>query len=765
MKILPHLLLLLALFSSQTFAINDDDLLPPEEAFRMSAEMTDAETLRITWTAAEGYYFYKSKFQVDSKTDGLSIGDGSYPAGKVKNDEFFGEMEIYRNSISAEFPLSRAADLNTLALETRSQGCADLGVCYPPQTHTASLELPLLAAATSSADSSLQALAQLGNDLGLGNSDEPLPPEQAFRLSLETEGGELVARWQIAPGYYLYKDKALLALRSYEGVVPEGVKMGAPVFESKSKTKDDEFFGRIEVFYDELVIRVPLEKSGDAAQTVPVEVAYQGCAEMGICYPPIKEYLNANLPKGPLTLAAASSAGDKPQVKAAAQSSSSAPVVRSEQDQLADSLANDNKFITILTFFLLGLALAFTPCVFPMIPILSSIIVGQGESITTRKAFVLSLVYVLAMAITYTFAGVLAGLFGSNLQAAFQDPWVLSTFAVIFAVLSLSMFGFYELQMPNSIQSRLTNISNSQEGGTLAGVALMGLLSALIVGPCVAPPLMGALIYIGQSGDAFLGGSALFALAMGMGAPLLVIGTLGGKVLPRAGTWMDPVKYVFGVLMLAVAVWMLERILPGEITLILWALLLIVPAIYMGALENLGETASGWSKLWKGLGIVMLVYGALLLIGAASGSKDAFQPLDRISAGGGGHGGAQQGGHVTFVTIKSEADLKREVAAAQAAGKSVMLDFYADWCVSCKEMEKYTFSDAGVIQSLSNTVSLQADVTANDDVDKALMKSLDVFGPPSIHFWGSTGEERVNYRVVGYKPAEEFKAHVEKAIR
>ncbi|MEW8220814.1 MAG: protein-disulfide reductase DsbD, partial [Candidatus Thiodiazotropha taylori] len=484
---------------------------------------------------------------------------------------------------------------------------------------------------------------------------------------------------------------------------------------------------------------------------------YQGCAEIGVCYPPITKQFTLSLPGISAAQAEESSA------VMAAPAEASPELIQSETDQITNTMKGGSTLVIVGVFFLLGLGLAFTPCIFPMIPILSGIIAGHGDKITTQKAFVLSLVYVLAMAITYTIAGVLAGLFGENLQAYFQNPWILSSFALVFVLLALSMFGFYDLQLPSSLQSRLTDVSNKQQGGSLAGVAIMGFLSALIVGPCVAPPLAGALIYIGQTGDALLGGLALFALSMGMGAPLIAIGTSAGKLLPRAGSWMDAVKAVFGVALLGVAIVMLERIIPAEVAMLLWGILLIISAVYMGALRNLQIEASGWQKLWKGLGVVFLVYGTLMLVGAAAGGKDTLQPLRGLAVGG-GSGGAHQ--ELVFKRIKSLQDLQQEVASASAAGKSVMLDFYADWCVSCKEMEKYTFTDADVIAALSNTVLLQADVTANDDIDQALLQGhFGLPGPPAIIFYGADGQERKAYRVVGFKPADAFAEHAQQAIK
>jgi thiol:disulfide interchange protein DsbD len=358
-------------------------------------------------------------------------------------------------------------------------------------------------------------------------------------------------------------------------------------------------------------------------------------------------------------------------------------------------------------------------------------------------------------------AGVLAGLFGANLQAAFQNPWILSGFALVFVALAFSMFGFYDLQLPSSLQSKLAEMSNKQEGGTLIGVAIMGLLSALIVGPCVAPPLFGALIYISQTGDAVLGGVALFALSLGMGAPLIAIGTSAGKLLPRAGAWMDAVKAVFGVLLLAVAILLLERILPAAVSMLLWGLLLICSAVYMGALTQLPAGVSGWSKLWKGLGVFLLIYGALMLVGAAAGGKDTIQPLRGLAVGGAGGGGGE---HAAFKRVKTVADLDRELAVAAAAGKPVMLDFYADWCVSCKEMERYTFSDAAVIQEMGRFALLQADVTANDTADQELMQGrFGIPGPPAMLFFDSAGSELRNFRLVGFKPAAEFAEHLRRA--
>ncbi len=754
MKKLPLMLINLLLLLASPFIVaqEEDELLDPQVAFALSVEAEDSATLIARWDIAEGYYLYRSKFKFQSNTPGAALGEAALPPGKVKQDEFFGEIETYRHGVEARIPVSWLGSApDSINVTVTSQGCADIGVCYPPQRQTFDVALPVALTSTP-----MQSLGGLSDSLGLGlgdrDEDEVLTPEQAFPVdAIAIDGNTIVARWDITPGHYLYKDKFNFSLEDADGIT-----LGQPQL-PKGEEKDDEFFGLIEVYHHPIDVTLPLLRENLDATEVTLQLKFQGCADIGICYPPQKKSLTIALPAG-LAAGSTDSAGTADAVTPTTVSRPAAPL--SEQDSLAASLATGNTFTTIALFFGMGLLLAFTPCVFPMIPILSSIIVGQGEGLTTRKAFTLSLVYVLAMALTYTVAGVIAGLFGANLQAAFQNPWILSSFAAVFVVLSFSMFGFFELQLPSSLQSKLTEVSNKQQGGTLAGVAIMGLLSALIVGPCVAPPLMGALIYIGQTGDAVLGGLALFALSLGMGAPLLAIGVSAGKFLPRAGGWMDAVKAVFGVLLLAVAIWMLERILPATITLLLWALLAIISAVYMGAIDAIKEGASGWYKLWKGLGLVLLIYGGLMLIGLAGGSTDPLQPLKGLAVS----AGSAEQQHLQFKKIKTVADLEREIKAASAAGKTVMLDFYADWCVSCKEFDKYVFSNPQVLATLSNTVSLQADVTANDEADQALLKKFGLIGPPGIIFYNLAGDELVDFRVVGYMEASDFASHIQRAL-
>lgn len=586
-------------------------------------------------------------------------------------------------------------------------------------------------------------LSSFGQSLGLGSQEEPrfLKPDDAFIFSAEIQDpNTLVARWDVAENYYLYRERF-----SFKLVDPDGVELRefrAP----KGKMKVDENFGEMEVYFNEAVVTLPLKRDNLASTPITLKASYQGCAEDGFCYPPMTKTVDFVLPK------ASASTGSV---------DSDAPVFVSEQQRIAQELSGDGKWLTILSFFGIGLLLAFTPCVLPMMPILSSIIVGEGENVTTRRAFSLSLAYVLAMSLTYTAAGVLAGLFGENLQIMFQNPWIIGGFSLLFVALAMSMFGFYELQMPSAIQSRLDAVSRKQAGGTVVGAGVMGFLSALIVGPCVAAPLAGILIYIGMSGDAVFGGLSLFVLSLGMGTPLLLFGTSAGKLLPKLGGWMENIKAAFGVMLLGLAIWMLERVAAAQVTMFLWAVLLVGTAVYVGALTRLEANATGWQKLWKGLGLVMLLYGAIVMLGAAAGGRDVLQPLQGTALFG---GATHANEHLTFKKVKSLADLQKAVDSAAKNNQAVMFDFYADWCVDCKIMEKRTFTDAAVQQALSNVVLLQADVTANDDIDQELLKAFGLFGPPAILFFGTDGQEIRSHRAIGFMAADEFAAHVNDAL-
>lgn len=622
----------------------------------------------------------------------------------------------------------------------------------------------------------------LFDQFGSASRERILDAEQAFQVTINSlDGSTLEARWTIAPGYYLYRDKFQLQIIDSADIHIAELDIPA------GQPKDDPYFGQQQVFHDEATLTARLRRDSPNQQTLRFKASYQGCAEVGVCYPPLTQTLAITLPalaepaKAATALTTRQAEGASPaipspsvlpqtslaqskappateanQPPAATGSSRPAktPGPEAEQDRLA-RLLDEQRFWAIPAFFGFGLLLAFTPCVFPMIPILSSLIVGQGATLTRRRAILLSTTYVLAMAITYTVAGLLAALLGQNIQAWFQNPWVLGFFSALFVLLALSMFGLYELQLPTQLQNRLVDWSNRQRGGQHLGVAIMGLLSALIVGPCVAPPLIGALTFIAVTGDKVLGAAALFALSLGMGAPLLLIGASAGHWLPHAGHWMERVKFVFGLLLLAVALWLLERILPAAVTMLLRATLLIVTATYMGALQPTIQGAPTWRTLIKGLGLVLLIYGILLLVGVAAGGRDPWQPLRGVSL-------LANAGHSVdaspFRAVTTLADVDQ--AVRDAGDRLVLLDFYADWCVSCKEMERYTFADPNVRAALTDVLMLRADITDNSVEHQTLLKHFGLVGPPAILFFGPDGQERRDYRLVGYVEADAFSQHL-----
>lgn len=598
----------------------------------------------------------------------------------------------------------------------------------------------------------------------LGGAAQPafLPPDQAFGFEASVSDAKtLTANFKVTPSYYLYRDKIKVVVKS-GSVKLRNLKL------PQGDLKNDPNFGEMMVFHQSFQADVVLINNNTTAQSIVIEATYQGCSENGLCYPPITKEVNLQLPAPVAAVAAPvvpkipTTLNDPVQTEpttatavAPEATSSSAP---SENGKIAQVFKQKSFWLIVSFFFGAGLLLALTPCVFPMIPILSGIIVGRGHQITKMHGFLLSLAYVLGMALTYAGVGIAAGLSGSLLSSALQTPWVLGSFAAVFVLLSFSMFGFYELQLPSALQSKLSGTSNRLHGGHLSGVFIMGALSAIIVSPCVAAPMAGALLYIGQTHDAVLGGVALFALAIGMGVPLLLVGASAGALLPKAGAWMEAIKNIFGVMMLAVAIWLISSLLPLSVVMLLWAALLILSAIYLHALETLPHNAHGWNKLRKGIGILILLLGISLLIGALSGARDIMRPL---SALGGGQAVAQTS-HLQFERIKNLAELNARIA--QVPGKTVMLDFYADWCVSCKEFENNTFTDPKVQAQLKNTLLLQIDLTANNDDDKAFLKHYELFGPPAILFFDKQGKERSDARVIGYQDAEQFLASIKLAV-
>ncbi|QSX79471.1 protein-disulfide reductase DsbD [Agrilutibacter solisilvae] len=786
---------------------DDQDLMAVEEAFVLQASAPSDGAIRLAWKVAPGCYLYRHQIKVQAEK-GFDAQALQLPAGEVHQDEFFGRVETYRNELVAMLP--GKATGATATLRVRYQGCADAGICYPPQTRT--LTVPLAgaaAAADSPAFPNLFGRASgppVGRGLlppaGPGAVDAaPLPPEQAFGFeAIVGDGNTLLLRFSPAPGYYLYRDKTSLKLDA--AAAKAGITAGRAPW-PRGAAHRDEHFGQVVVYFQPIELPLPLVRTGTGAARVTLTANFEGCQTDGICYPPMTRTVALSLPAGTLTAAAGSAAAELPGGTASVESTSvestsvegtpvdgtsgsgtsiaattpsaasasttsaapnaggqmsspaEAPPALAEDSRLAAELAGKHPLWTLLVFFAMGLGLSFTPCVYPMIPILSGLIAGHGPGLGAGRALAMSFVYVLANALVFTAAGVIAGLLGANLQVIFQKPWVIVLFAALFAALAMSSFGLYELQMPNALRARLGEVSDRQRGGSWLGVATMGALSALIVGPCVAPPLAAAVLYIGQTQDPVLGGAALLLLGLGMGVPLLFFGVAVGKGMPTSGPWMVAVQRVFGFVFLGVAVWMLSRILPGAISLALWGALLLGAAAMLGLMVARPGARDGARTVGWVVVAMLAIAGTAQFAGALAGSHDPLQPLAGLKRG------SAPPRALAFTPIKSSADLDRELAQAAAVGQPVLLDFYADWCVACKEMERDTFPVPAVRDALAGFRLLKADVTANDATDQALMKRLGIHGPPATLYFVE-GRERRELRLFGFEPADKF---VERAGR
>jgi thioredoxin:protein disulfide reductase len=717
---------MLAAGSGGAFAIGEDEFLPPEQAFKYTAS-ADEQQVTVEWQAIPGYYLYKKRMGLSAATPGVAVGESVYPKGEVHKDDYFGEQEVFRGAFKVTAPLTGAKAGDTVALKLKWQGCADAGLCYPPNVWDATVKVTAASHAVS-ADKLFSEAARKPAE----GVDEFLDPEVAYVLTAQAlSTNNIQLNWRIADGYYLYKNR--IKLEPANPAQP----IGAIVL-PKGLAHTDEYFGEQEIYKQSLDATFAVPPS--TAKTVDVKVTYQGCAEAGLCYPPITKTLSVSLDGAPAA------------TSTSASGSSSGYV--SEQDSFAAKIAGGSLLIVIAVGYLGGLLMAFTPCVLPMVPILSGIIAGSGDKTTPGRAFLLSLSYVGGIAAIYVLMGVLAAFIGGgvNLQAIFNQWYILVPFALLFVVLAASMFGAFTIEVPSFIQTRLSDASNNQRAGTFIGVAVMGALSALIVSACVAPVLIGALTFVAKTGDAVRGAVAMLSIALGMGTPLLLVGASAGALLPRAGAWMETIKNLFGVMFLAVAAWLLGRIVSGWATMLLWA----VPALALAwVLWRARPKTAGTRGFARLAGSLAALYGVVLIAGAVLGSTNPLAPIPQL---------AGQQKQLEFKRIKTVADLQREVAAASKAGRSVLLDFYADWCVSCKEMEHDTFTVTEVQQALSNTTLLQADVTANDDSDQSLLKHFGIFGPPTIAFYGTDGEERRNFRVVGFMKAPEFAAVVRQAV-
>jgi thiol:disulfide interchange protein DsbD len=590
-----------------------------------------------------------------------------------------------------------------------------------------------------------------------------LKPEEAFSASAVKKKDSIHTTIKLAPEIYIYDEQL-----KYTITKPKEISLDKLIKRPKPENYHDFMVHR----GGDVVVDIPLslikEKVGNGAFTLKIN--YQGCSEKGLCYQPLSKTFEfdtaaASDTTGKSVWKASGADEKKPEAKKKEPLTQTADsdITESEEDQIVNALKSGSLGTILALFFGFGLLLALTPCIFPMIPILSSIIVSQSgggkEKMSAGRGLFLSLVYVLAMSIAYTAAGVLAGLFGANIQTAMQNPWVISIFALIFVALAFSMFGYYEIQLPRTLQNKISKTSDEAKGsGGLLGVAIMGFLSALIVGPCVAPALAGALVYIGQTGDALLGGAALFVMSLGMGVPLLIVGAGAGKFMPKPGGWMTLVSQIFGVVMLAIAIWMLSRIIPGSISLFLWALLFIGSGVYAGAFETFPQGISGAKKLIKVFAIMLTLIGAIMLIGSFSGATNPLNPLEKFGACT-PIGESQK--KVEFKIVKTVAELENEI---KNSNKRVLIDFSADWCASCKELEHITFPDPTVSSLMSKFKLLRVDVTKNSDTDKELLKKYNIFGPPAIIFYDASGNELKNFKTIGYKPPEVFAKTLNKVL-
>ncbi len=729
MKLMLSLLLPLSLLLTPATAQQADELLEPEQAFAFSATLASPAAIEAVWTIAPGYYMYRDKFDFTANSGGVAIGEPVYPHGKSKQDEFFGAVETFEGIVRITVPLERTTnDVDQVVLSVAGQGCNEpVGVCYPPLNHTVTLTLPSVSAAAAipAATGSVSELQKL---LGIASGEpEFLHPDEAFRLAIGPQDATtLVARFQVAPGYYLYREKLDFTAGAGAILSPLTLPPGQP--------KRDEYFGEVLIYPEDFNIHLPLMRVDNTGQ-ITIIARYQGCAEQGLCYPPVEKAFTLSLPALVADAQAAATADSPPAASVAL-------------------------IAYLVAAFGTGLLLSFTPCVLPLIPILASSIVGQAGADRTRGV-ILSLAYVLGTAATYAVIGAVAGATGEQLQAYFQNIWAISAIAVILALMALSMFGLYQLQMPAILQSRLSE-GSARLGGSLGMTFVLGAVSALIVGACVSPLLISVLGIAILKGDPWLGAALMFAMALGMGVILVAVGAGAGFLVPRAGVWMERVKQVFGVLLLGVAVYLLG-VVPVVPVLLLWSALLIITGVYLGATQAVPAGASGWRYLTKGIGTLLLVWGVLAMIGGFSGNRDILKPVSWQNLAT-PRGTASPGTPATalhFSRVHNLPALDAELAAARASGQPVLLDYYADWCSDCLRMEQTTFQDPLVIQALAPYRLLQVDVTdPADPASRALKQRYGVFGPPAMLFFNTVGTELTAARLYGYRAPAEFVAQL-----
>lgn len=756
---LPWLLLFCV---GAALAAPEDDLLPADQAFSLTTRVTDA-TLEASWRIARGYYLYRDKFKFEALDPALHLGSPSFPAGKVKEDPYFGRSEIYFNRVTVRLPLERRTHASSARIRITAQGCNEpVGVCYPPIVKELALALPAVETKPGGLPF-LKDTARNKSDMSpaldrSADDTEVVDPDQAFQIDAIGLGAHtLGVHVSIADCCYLYRDKMHFTVAGPDGAPLGGDLHLAPIDLPPGEVETDDYVGRTEVYRRGFDLRLALlgtpPPSGFA-----LTVGYQGCADKGvtICYPPTARRFPIVTDAGLLTVGTPQKI---PPGAATAAAPRPAPLKTGRGAEL---------FLAMLGAFGAGLLLTFTPCVLPMIPIISSVLVGaEGARLNKLRGGLLSYSYVLGTAVTYTAAGAVAGATGEQLQAYFQNPWAIGIFSGILVLFALSMFGLYEIHVPHAIQSFLhhhsTRVHHKAKrwiGGEFLGVFLLGVFSALIIGACVTPVLASTLAGAIATRDPVQGAGIMFALANGQGAVLVAIGISEGLLLPRSGPWMNTVKHVFGVLLIAVAIYLLSP-LEDVPVLLLWGAFFVVCGVYLGATQALPKEASGWQYLWKGIGTLLLVWGVLALIGGFSGRRDVFRPLPinlaSALARGVNAGPAARETAPLFRRVSTYRELNARLSDAHRARKAVILDYYATWCTDCVRMERSTLRDPRVRRAVTHGfVALQADVTKNDDDSRAMKQRFRVFGPPTMLFLKPDGSEIPELRFSGYKSADDL---------
>lgn len=760
---LKHACWLLALCVGAAVAAPEDKLLPADQAFALEAKV-NADMLVASWRIAPGYYLYRDKFKFETLDRAVRLQPAQFPPGKSKEDPYFGRSEIYFDQVTVKVPFERLSDSDSARFRIVAQGCNEpVGVCYPPIIKELTIALPPRGDKLSGllAQGAANRTATTAQTLGLpgGAAAEAVDPDQAFRVEVAgLDASTLGVRLTIADCCYLYRDKLRFAVSAHDGTpLATDLRVGAATLPA-GETITDGYVGRTEVYRRELDLRLPLLGTR-AATGFALNVAYQGCSDKGvnICYEPMLRRFPISVASGVLAVGAP----EKIETGAyAVAQTASGPAAPSQRGRAADLL------LAVLGAFGAGLLLTFTPCVLPMIPILSSVLVGaEGTRLTKLRGGLLSYTYVLGTALTYSIAGAVAGATGEQLQAYFQNPWAIGVFSGILALFALSMFGLYEIHVPHALQSflhthstRVHHKSKRWTGGEFIGVFVLGVFSALIIGACVTPVLASALAGAIATSDPVKGAGIMFALANGQGAILVAVGVSEGLLLPRSGPWMNTVKHVFGVLLLAVAIYLLTPLQDVPI-LLLWGALFIICAVYLGATQALPSEASGWRYLWKGVGTVLLAWGVLALIGGFAGSRDVLRPvapeLLRFDSGAGRTQARAE--NPLFRRVVTLAELETNLAAARRAGKPVILDYYATWCTDCVRMERSTLRDTAVRDAVAaRFVALQVDVTDSGDDASAVKQRFRVLGPPATLFFRADGSEAHELRAYGYLTAGEL---------